>query len=100
MMNYNDFRLGGRYKHKYEVSDKHYIILIEAFSNKNEPINNHSFIEIDILDDELISIINNLNENELIAIIGHIESEVCTVNDNFKYMNKLLVADKIIIKGN
>ena len=97
-MNYNDFRLGGRYKHKYKINDKHYIVLLEALSNKQEL--DHDFIEIDIIDDELISIINNLNENELIAIIGHIKSEVCTINDNFNYMNKLLVADKIMTKGN
>ena len=97
-MNYNSFKLAGRYIHNYKDNENHYIILIALMYPINKK--NHSFIEIDILDDELISIINNLNENELIAIIGHIESEVCTVNDNFKYMNKLLVADKIITKGN
>ena len=97
-MNYNDFRLGGRYKHKCKINDEHYIILVEPFSNKKN--NRNDFIEVDIYDQELIQLINRLEENELIAVIGHIESEVCTINDNFNFMDKLLVAEKIITKGN
>ena len=64
--------------------------------NKKEP----TFIEIDIYDKELITYIDNLNENDLVGIFGHIESEIRNLNDNFNYMNKKLVAEKIIIKGN
>ena len=97
-MNYNDFRLGGRYKHKYKVYDNHLIILMESFANKDN--NKNEFIEIDIYDNELISLVEQVEDNELIAIIGHIESETCTINDNFNYMNKILVADKLMRKGN
>ncbi len=97
-MNYNDFKLAGRYIHKYKDNDTHYIILIALIYpiNKKEP----TFVEIDIYDKELITRIDNLNENDLIGVFGHIESEVCNLNDNFNYMNKKLVADKIMTKGN
>ena len=64
--------------------------------NVKEP----TFIEIDIYDKELITYIDNLNENDLVGIFGHIESEIRNLNDNFNYMNKKLVAEKIITKGN
>lgn len=64
--------------------------------NKKEP----TFVEIDIYDKELITRIDNLNENDLIGVFGHIESEVCNLYDNSNYMNKKLVADKIMTKGN
>ena len=97
-MNYNSFKLAGRYIHKYKDNDTHYIILIALMYpiNKKEP----TFVEIDIYDKELITRIDNLNENDLIGVFGHIESEVCNLNDNFNYMNKKLVADKIMTKGN
>lgn len=97
-MNYNDFKLAGRYIHKYKDNDTHYIILIALMYpiNKKEP----TFVEIDIYDKELITRIDNLNENDLIGVFGHIESEVCNLNDSFNYMNKKLVADKIMTKGN
>ena len=97
-MNYNSFKLAGRYIHKYKDNDNHYIILIALMYpiNKKEP----TFIEIDIYDKELITCIDNLNENDLIGVFGHIESEIRNLNDNFNYMNKKLVAEKIIIKGN
>lgn len=97
-MKCNDFRLGGRYKHKYKVNDEHLIILLEAFTNKDMDKNN--FIEIDIKNNELIELIENIKENDLIVIIGHIDSEICEVSDHFNYMNKLLVADKIVTNGN
>ena len=97
-MNYNSFKLAGRYIHKYKDNENHYIILIALMYpiNKKEP----TFVEIDIYDKELITRIDNLNENDLIGVFGHIESEVCNLNDNFNYMNKKLVADKIMTKGN
>ena len=97
-MNYNSFKLAGRYIHKYKDNDNHYIILIALMYpiNKKEP----TFIEIDIYDKELITYIDNLNENDLIGVFGHIESEIRNLNDNFNYMNKKLVADKLITKGN
>ena len=97
-MNYNSFKLAGRYIHNYKDNENHYIILIALMYpiNKKEP----TFIEIDIYDKELITCIDNLNENDLVGIIGHIESEIRNLNDNFNYMNKKLVAEKIIIKGN
>ncbi len=97
-MNYNSFKLAGRYIHKYKDNDNHYIILIALMYpiNKKEP----TFIEIDIYDKELITYIDNLNENDLVGIFGHIESEIRNLNDNFNYMNKKLVADKLITKGN
>ena len=97
-MNYNSFKLAGRYIHKYKDNDNHYIILIALMYpiNKKEP----TFIEIDIYDKELITYIDNLNENDLVGIFGHIESEIRNLNDNFNYMNKKLVAEKIITKGN
>ena len=97
-MNYNSFKLAGRYIHKYKDNDNHYIILIALMYpiNKKEP----TFIEIDIYDKELITCIDNLNENDMIGVFGHIESEMRNLNDNFNYMNKKLVAEKIIIKGN
>ena len=97
-MNYNSFKLAGRYIHKYKDNDNHYIILIALMYpiNKKEP----TFIEIDIYDKELITRIDNLNENDLIGVFGHIESEIRNLNDNFNYMNKKLVADKLITKGN
>lgn len=97
-MNYNSFKLAGRYIHKYKDNDNHYIILIALMYpiNKKEP----TFIEIDIYDKELITCIDNLNENDLIGVLGHIESEIRNLNDNFNYMNKKLVAEKIITKGN
>ena len=97
-MNYNSFKLAGRYIHKYKDNENHYIILIALMYpiNKKEP----TFIEIDIYDKELITYIDNLNENDLVGIFGHIESEIRNLNDNFNYMNKKLVAEKIIIKGN
>ena len=97
-MNYNSFKLAGRYIHKYKDNENHYIILIALMYpiNKKEP----TFIEIDIYDKELITCIDNLNENDLIGVFGHIESEIRNLNDNFNYMNKKLVAEKIIIKGN
>ena len=97
-MNYNSFKLAGRYIHKYKDNDNHYIILIALMYpiNKKEP----TFIEIDIYDKELITYIDNLNENDLVGIFGHIESEIRNLNDNFNYMNKKLVAEKIIIKCN
>ena len=97
-MNYNSFKLAGRYIHKYKDNENHYIILIALMYpiNKKEP----TFIEIDIYDKELISRIDNLNQNDLIGVFGHIESETCNLNDSFKYMNKKLVADKIMTKGN
>lgn len=97
-MNYNSFKLSGRYIHKYKDNDNHYIILIALMYpiNKKEP----TFIEIDIYDKELITYIDNLNENDLVGIFGHIESEIRNLNDNFNYMNKKLVADKLITKGN
>lgn len=97
-MNYNYFRLGGRYKYKYKVDDNHLIILLETFTNKSK--GNSEFIEIDIYDKDLIYLSEQLNENELVGFIGHFKSEVCTINDNFSYMNKLLVADKLMRKGN
>ena len=97
-MNYNSFKLAGRYIHKYKDNENHYIILIALMYpiNKKEP----TFIEIDIYDKELITYIDNLNENDLIGVFGHIESEIRNLNDNFNYMNKKLVAEKIITKGN
>ena len=97
-MNYNSFKLAGRYILKYKDNDNHYIILIALMYpiNKKEP----TFIEIDIYDKELITYIDNLNENDLVGIFGHIESEIRNLNDNFNYMNKKLVADKLITKGN
>ena len=97
-MNYNSFKLAGRYIHKYKDNENHYIILIALMYpiNKKEP----TFIEIDIYDKELITYIDNLNENDLVGIFGHIESEIRNLNDNFNYMNKKLVAEKIIIKCN
>ena len=97
-MNYNSFKLAGRYIHNYKDNENHYIILIALMYpiNKKEP----TFIEIDIYDKELITCIDNLNENDLVGIIGHIESEIRNLNDNFNYMNKKLVAEKIITKGN
>ncbi len=97
-MNYNSFKLAGRYIHNYKDNENHYIILIALMYpiNKKEP----TFIEIDIYDKELITCIDNLNENDLIGVFGHIESEIRNLNDNFNYMNKKLVAEKIIIKGN
>ena len=97
-MNYNSFKLAGRYIHNYKDNENHYIILIALMYpiNKKEP----TFIEIDIYDKELITYIDNLNENDLIGVFGHIESEIRNLNDNFNYMNKKLVAEKIIIKGN
>lgn len=97
-MNYNSFKLAGRYIHKYKDNENHYIILIALMYpiNKKEP----TFIEIDIYDKELITYIDNLNENDLVGIFGHIESEIRNLNDNFNYMNKKLVADKIMTKGN
>ena len=97
-MNYNSFKLAGRYIHKYKDNDTHYIILIALMYpiNKKEP----TFVEIDIYDKELITYIDNLNENDLVGIFGHIESEIRNLNDNFNYMNKKLVADKLITKGN
>ena len=69
-MNYNSFKLAGRYIHKYKDNDNHYIILIALMYpiNKKEP----TFIEIDIYDKELITYIDNLNENDLVGIFGHI----------------------------
>ena len=97
-MNYNSFKLAGRYIHKYKDNENHYIILIALMYpiNKKEP----TFIEIDIYDKELITYIDNLNENDLVGIFGHIESEIRNLNDNFNYMNKKLVAEKIMTKGN
>ena len=97
-MNYNSFKLAGRYIHNYKDNENHYIILIALMYpiNKKEP----TFIEIDIYDKELITYIDNLNENDLVGIFGHIESEIRNLNDNFNYMNKKLVADKIMTKGN
>jgi hypothetical protein len=97
-MNYNSFKLAGRYIHNYKDNENHYIILIALMYpiNKKEP----TFIEIDIYDKELITYIDNLNENDLVGIFGHIESEIRNLNDNFNYMNKKLVAEKIITKGN
>ena len=97
-MNYNSFKLAGRYIHKYKDNENHYIILIALMYpiNKKEP----TFIEIDIYDKELITCIDNLNENDLIGVFGYIESEIRNLNDNFNYMNKKLVAEKIITKGN
>lgn len=97
-MNYNSFKFAGRYIHKYKDNENHYIILIALMYpiNKKEP----TFIEIDIYDKELITCIDNLNENDLIGVFGHIESEIRNLNDNFNYMNKKLVAEKIITKGN
>ena len=97
-MNYNSFKLAGRYIHNYKDNENHYIILIALMYpiNKKEP----TFIEIDIYDKELITYIDNLNENDLIGVFGHIESEIRNLNDNFNYMNKKLVAEKIITKGN
>lgn len=97
-MNYNSFKLAGRYIHKYKDNENHYIILIALMYpiNKKEP----TFIEIDIYDKELITYIDNLNENDLVGIFGHIELEIRNLNDNFNYMNKKLVAEKIITKGN
>lgn len=97
-MNYNSFKLAGRYIHNYKDNENHYIILIALMYpiNKKEP----TFIEIDIYDKELITCIDNLNENDMIGVFGHIESEMRNLNDNFNYMNKKLVAEKIIIKGN
>ena len=97
-MNYNSFKPAGRYIHKYKDNENHYIILIALMYpiNKKEP----TFIEIDIYDKELITYIDNLNENDLVGIFGHIESEIRNLNDNFNYMNKKLVAEKIITKGN
>lgn len=97
-MNYNSFKLAGRYIHKYKDNENHYIILIALMYpiNKKEP----TFIEIDIYDKELITCIDNLNENDLIGVFGHIESEIRNLNDNFNYMNKKLVAEKIITKVN
>ena len=97
-MNYNSFKLAGRYIHNYKDNENHYIILIALMYpiNKKEP----TFIEIDIYDKELITYIDNLNENDLVGIFGHIESEIRNLNDNFNYMNKKLVADKLITKGN
>lgn len=97
-MNYNSFKLAGRYINKYKDNENHYIILIALMYpiNKKEP----TFIEIDIYDKELITCIDNLNENDLIGVFGHIESEIRNLNDNFNYMNKKLVAEKIITKGN
>lgn len=97
-MNYNSFKLAGRYIHKYKDNENHYIILIALMYpiNKKEP----TFIEIDIYEKELITYIDNLNENDLVGIFGHIESEIRNLNDNFNYMNKKLVAEKIITKGN
>ena len=97
-MNYNSFKLAGRYIHKYKDNENHYIILIALMYpiNKKEP----TFIEIDIYDQELITCIDNLNENDLIGVFGHIESEIRNLNDNFNYMNKKLVAEKIITKVN
>ena len=97
-MNYNDFRLGGRYKHKYKAGENHLIILLEAFANKGKTKND--FIEVCVCDKDLISVVDRLEENELIAVLGHIESELCVVNDNFNFMDKVLVADKIMRKGN
>ena len=98
MDNNNSFRIIGRYIHKYEDTEDHYIILISMTFSKNKEKSN--FIEVDIFDKDLIAVINNLNQNDLVGIVGHMESEVCTLNDNFKFMNKLLVADKLITKGN
>lgn len=97
-MNYNSFKLAGRYIHNYKDNENHYIILIALMYpiNKKEP----TFIEIDIYDKKLITCIDNLNENDMIGVFGHIESEMRNLNDNFNYMNKKLVAEKIIIKGN
>ena len=97
-MNYNSFKLAGRYIHNYKDNENHYIILIALMYpiNKKEP----TFVEIDIYDKELITRIDNLNENDLIGVFGHIESEIRNLNDNFNYMNKKLVAEKIIIKCN
>ena len=97
-MNYNSFKLAGRYIHKYKDNENHYIILIALMYpiDKKEP----TFIEIDIYDKELITCIDNLNENDLIGVFGHIESEIRNLNDNFNYMNKKLVAEKIITKVN
>lgn len=97
-MNYNSFKLAGRYIHKYKDNENHFIILIALMYpiNKKEP----TFIEIDIYDKELITYIDNLNENDLVGVFGHIESEIRNLNDNFNYMNKKLVAEKIITKGN
>ena len=97
-MNYNSFKLAGRYIHNYKDNENHYIILIALMYpiNKKEP----TFIEIDIYDKELITCIDNLNENDMIGVFVHIESEMRNLNDNFNYMNKKLVAEKIIIKGN
>ena len=97
-MNYNSFKLAGRYIHKYKDNENHYIILIALMYpiNKKEP----TFIEIDIYDKELITYIDNLNENDLVGIFCHIELEIRNLNDNFNYMNKKLVAEKIITKGN
>ena len=68
---------------KYKVNDNHLIMLMESFANKNN--NKNEFIEIDIYDNDLISLVEQVEDNELIAIIGHIESETCTINDNFNY---------------
>ena len=54
-MNYNSFKLAGRYIHNYKDNENHYIILIALMYpiNKKEP----TFIEIDIYDKELITCI-------------------------------------------
>jgi len=91
--NYNEFKLGGRYKHSSKVNDNHKKILVEVFDKDN-----NQFIEVDIFDKDLLNI--SFVENELVVISGHIKSEVCYVNDEVNFLERLLVADKIMRKGN
>lgn len=96
MRTLNEFKLGGRYKHFFKIDDTHFQILVEVFKDEKNTV----FIEVDIFDKELISLIDNLKENELVFIFGHVDREIIQVNAELNFMDKLLIADKIIRKGN
>lgn len=98
----NYFKLAGRYKQLCEFDENHTCILIDSMPilKEEKEIIKNFFIEIDIYDKELISLVKNLKENDPILIEGHIETEFQKLDVDFTFINKILVAEKIMTKGN
>lgn len=77
-MKQNEFRIIGRYHHKFIPTTDYGIGLFAVYDfDKNK----WEYLEVEFKED-LVSILNSFNEKQLVGITGHIESFGCLVADN------------------
>ena len=90
----NNFEIIGKFKYLCEVDNKHKKIFLSINNKENKEC---YLMEIEILN-ELINIVKRIKENQLIYVRGHIETELCKVENEITFIDKLLIADKLIFK--